>query len=142
VANYVIKADTGHPNITPALFHEYARQYLQCADSFKSGESYSPIPHFLVCRAIELELKVPHLELMSRDHVKDKYGHKLKKCYDDLPSNKKILDAAEYKELVLANDIYSKKGFEYVSAGDAVTALSKFPDLSLLRQIAFKLIGQ
>jgi hypothetical protein len=34
----------------------------------------------------------------------------------------------------------SPKGFEYVSIGDAVTALRDFPDLEVLRGIATKVI--
>jgi hypothetical protein len=77
----------------------------------------------------------------ARDAVKKEYGHNLKKSYDDLPTQNKTLDPAEYEVLVRANKIYDKpKGFEYVSIGDAVTALRDFPDLGVLRHIATKVV--
>ena len=142
--NHNIEAGTAHVNLSPTLFHQYARQYLQCKRSFKTDARYSPVPYFLVCRAIELELKAKHLESKTRAEVKKQYGHNLKKSYDDLPATEKNLDAAEYLELAHASDIYDipNKGFEYVSVGDAVTALKNFPDLAVLERIASKLIGQ
>ena len=141
VTNLVLTAEPGHFNLSPHLFHLYACQYLHCENTFQSEASYSPVPYFLLCRAIELEFKAQHLELKSRDQVKKEYGHDLKKSYDQLPTQNQILDAAQYEVLVHASKIYDKpKGFEYVSVGDAVTALQDFPDLGVLRGIANKVI--
>lgn len=75
--------------------------------------------------------------------MKKQFGHNLKKSYNSLPSSAKILDASEYAELVRANEIYDvpNKGFEYVSVGDAVTALKNFPNLAVLEAIAAKVVG-
>ena len=143
MANHVIKVGTAHINLSPTLFHEYARQYLECERAFQSASSYSPVPYFLVCRAIELELKAKHLESKSRVEVKKQFRHNLKKSYDALPASAKLLDAAEYTELGRASDIYDipNKGFEYVSVGDAVTGLRNFPSLAILKRIAAKVVG-
>ncbi len=143
MANIVITAETGHFNLSPILFHNYALQYLECCHSF-DAETNSPVPYFLVCRAIELELKAKHLESKLRPEVKQKYGHNLKKSYDELPNAEKVLDPVEYKELARASEIYDipNKGFEYVSVFDAVTGLKNFPDLAVLERIANKLVEE
>jgi hypothetical protein len=129
-------------NVSPALFHEYAVQYLHCRRSFTTSAAYSPVPYFLLCRAIELELKAKHLQSKSRAEVKMQYGHNLKKSYDELPSSAQSLAASEYTVLERASEIYDapKKGFEYVAVGDALTELKRFPDLSVLEHVAAKLI--
>lgn len=143
MTNYVLNAETGHINLSPTLFHRYARGYLECERAFRSVSQYSPVPYFLVCRAIELELKARHLESKSRSQVRKEFGHNLKKSYDSLPPAAKILDSSEYDELVRASVIYDipNKGFEYVAVGDAVTALENFPRLAVLQAIAAKVVG-
>ena len=141
MANIVLNVPTEHVNISPALFREFARQYLQCESSFVTDAPYSPVPYFLVCRAIELELKAKHLEAKSRLQVKKQYGHNLLKLYDQLPALSKTLEALERQELARASEIYDipNKGFEYVSVYDALTGLKHFPSLPLLKHIAAKL---
>ena len=144
MAVHVINATVGtfQINVSPGLFHEYAVQYLHCRRSFTSRAAYSPVPYFLLCRAIELELKAKHLQSKSRAEVKKQYGHNLKKSYDELPTGAKLLVGSEYTVLERASEIYDlpHKGFEYVAVGDALTELKRFPDLSMLEQIAAKLI--
>jgi hypothetical protein len=141
--NVTIEPQTGHVNLSPLMFHEYAIQYLLCMRSFTVNISYSPVPYFLLCRAIELELKANQLESKSRMQVQTLYGHNLQKLYEDLPHIQKILDKEECKVLVHASNIYNKpKGFEYVSVYDAVTGMKNFPELDVLEQIARKLIGK
>jgi len=144
MANITITPGTDHGNLSPTLFHAYAIQYLQCERSFTTDAKYSPVPYFLLCRAIELELKAKHLESKSRTEVKQQYGHNLTKSYDDLSSSNKTLDASEYTVLVHASKIYDvpNRGFEYVTVGDAGAGLKTFPDIAVLKQIAVKLIGQ
>jgi hypothetical protein len=143
VANHAISVGTAHVNLSPTLFHVYARQYLDCERSYQAAPDNSPVPYFLICRAIELELKAKHLESKSRAEVKKQFGHNLKKSYDSLPSPLQTLDAVEYTELCRASEIYDipNKGFEYVSVGHAVTQLKHFPDLGILKKVAIKLVG-
>jgi hypothetical protein len=142
VGNHVIKVGTAHVNLSPTLFHQYAIQYLACHRSFVTDAAYSPVPYFLLCRAIEFELKAQHLEFKSRAEVKNQYGHNIKRAYDDLPAPSQSLDTAEYSVLVNSSHIYANKGFEYVSIGHAVTNLQGFPELVALEHIASKLIEQ
>jgi hypothetical protein len=141
VANLVLTPDTGNINFSPHLFHQYSCDYLRCEKTFQSEARYSPIPYFLLCRAMELEFKAQHLQSKTRDEVKKEYWHNLEKSYDELPNGNHILDPSEYEVLVHANRIYDKpKGFEYVSIDDAVGALRGFPSLAALRGIATKVI--
>jgi len=146
MAVHVINAKVGtfQVNVSPALFHEYAVQYLHCRRSLTPRDVYSPVPYFLLCRAIELELKAKHLQSKSRAQVKKQYGHNLKKSYDELPSGAKLLSGSEYAILELASAIYDipNKGFEYVAVSDALSELQHFPDLGVLEKIAEKLIAE
>jgi hypothetical protein len=141
LATYVLIAEGAHYNVSPAQFHAYALQYMECRRSFTTRAKYSPVPYFLLCRAIELELKSRHLNSKSRSQVKKQYGHNLKKAYDELQPTDKILDSTEYNVLARASEIYDipNKGFEYVTVGDASTGLSAFPELSTLERIAERL---
>jgi len=130
-------------NASPTMFHVYALHYFECNQAFVNRHPFSPVPYFLLCRAIELELKSRHLESKSRKQVKKDYGHNLTKSYDALDPSEKILDMSEYAELVKASRIYDvpKKGFEYCSVYDAATGFKSFPALAVLDQIARRLLG-
>jgi hypothetical protein len=142
MSNYTIEAQTGHANISPALFHEFARQYLQCECAFQCDAPFSPVPYFLLSMAIELEFKSTHLETMDRDRVKKRFGHNLKKSYDALPAEKQTLNAEQYALLIHAGKIYmTEKGFEYVSVRHSITGLADFPDIDALRIVATKVIS-
>ena len=80
-----IHVPTGHLNVSPTMFHLFAAQYYRCKQTFQPQEPVSPVPYFLLCRAIELELKARHLESKSRKEVRADYGHNLKKAYRKLP---------------------------------------------------------
>ena len=140
MTNLIISPATAKLNLSESMFHKYARQYLECRKSF-TVESSSPVPYFLLSRAIELELKARLLSFKTRAELK-KHGHNLKKLYDLLLIEEKILNKFEYEELVKASEIYDipNKGFEYVSVYDAMTRLESFPDLLILNNIAEKLI--
>ncbi len=144
MANVTVSPATGHINLSPTLFHVYAKQYLECERSFTTEAKFSPVPYFLICRSIELELKARHLETKSRLEVKTKYGHNLTRSYNQLPTTDKILTADEFAVLEHASKIYDipNKGFEYVTVGDAVTGLRNFPDIRILKRIVLKLLRQ
>ncbi len=127
-------------NVSPYGFHMWARHYYKCKQDFISPDQFSPIPYFLLCRAIELEIKSKHLEHKYRSYVKEKYGHNLIKAYDKLETNFKILSEEEHEILAKANEIYMGKGFEYFNPYHAGLGYTIFPDLYTLDIIAGKLI--
>jgi hypothetical protein len=136
----VIHLPVINANLSPDAFHRFATHYYKCKNDFRSPHRFSPVPYFLLCRAIELELKARHLRYMGRNDVKDKYGHNLVKAYEALNSIEKILNNDELNTLVSANNIYKGKGFEYFEPEDALTAYKRYPDLQLLDSVAKKLI--
>ena len=126
-------------NLAPDAFRRWAEHYVQCESQFSAPQGFSPVPYFLLARAIELALKAKHLENLSQDQVKDRLGHYLDKAYEALAPQDKILNAKELKILRRTSNIYATKGFEYFEPGDALAAFSRYPDLTDLRAIAAKL---
>ena len=134
-------------NLSPDAFHIYAGHYYKCKQDFVSPDGYvSPLPYFLLCRAIELELKARLLQYWGQSDVKADFGHRLLDAYNvvdiynAMDARGQILSQSELTVLTKADAIYSKKGFEYFRPSDALTGFSEFPDLQMLDAIAKKLI--
>jgi hypothetical protein len=109
-ADIVITPQTIHVNLSPVGFRLWAQQFLACRRTFvPPAEGFSPVPFFLDCRAIELELKARHLESVTPKVVKDKYGHNLERSYQNLPKGEQTLSPAELRVLQAANNIYKAK---------------------------------
>lgn len=140
--NQIVRPGAIKANLSPDAFHRWATHYLKCRKDFQCPHKFSPVPYFLLCRAIELEIKAKHLKNMTQKQVKDKFWHDLTKAYDALDPAEKTLNQSEEDTLQVASTIYNdNKGFEYFSPGDALTGYKRFPDLALLDAIASKLIG-
>lgn len=127
-------------NLAPDAFHRWATHYQKCRMDFQCPHGFSPVPYFLLCRAIELEIKARHLKRMTQVEVKDKFGHNLEKAYDALDSAEKSLTQIEEDTLRRASKIYDDKGFEYFDPEAALKGYKGFPDLTLLDSIARKMI--
>ena len=128
-------------NLAPDAFTLWSKHYLKCEADFSAPEkTFSPVPYFLLCRAIELSLKATHLRGLSQGQVRDKFGHDLYKAYEALPTQQCTLDSAELQTLKIASDIYAGKGFEYFEPEHALTGFSCYPDLTQLRAVAVKLV--
>ena len=118
-----------------------ARHLIKCKEDFRSPDSYfSPIPYFLLCRAIELAIKSRHLRLKRREDVKDEFGHCIFEAYSALDKNDRPLTLSQVKVLRQASPIYAGKGFEYLDPDDAMTGYKRFPRLAVLEEIAKKLV--
>ena len=128
-------------NLSPDAFHRWATHYYKCKQDFKPPHPFSPVPYFLLCRAIELEIKARHLAAKKQSQVKTEYGHNIMRAYEHLDREHKILSDNELEVLKRANEIYSAKGFEYFMPMDALTGYSRYPDLQSLDEIVRKLIG-
>ncbi|WP_163831885.1 hypothetical protein [Spartinivicinus ruber] len=136
----MITIKCAYVNLSPDAFQLWANHYYKCKQDFQSPSKFSPVPYFLLCRSIELTLKARHLHGDTKKAVKDKFSHNLKKCYDALKEDFKLLNKDEYKVLKFANKIYSKKGFEYFNAEHAIKGYKNYPELNKLDVIAKKLI--
>jgi hypothetical protein len=128
-------------NLSPDVFHRYAGHYYKCKQDFVCpDDGSSPVPYFLLCRAIELQIKARHLKRLTQEEVKDEFGHRLLKAYKALDAQEQVLSQSEVEVLTAADQIYSDKEFEYFRQEDALTGSSRFPDLDKLDTIAKKLI--
>lgn len=127
-------------NLSPMAFRKWARQYYECAIPLLSRTEFSPVPYFLLCRAIELELKAEHLEIKRQPEVKSSFGHHLVKSYLALPRHLQVLVIAELDLLKQADSIYSSKGFEYFNPEHALRGYSQYPNLAALDEVVQKLL--
>jgi hypothetical protein len=121
-------------------FHRWATHYYKCRQDFQCLHPFSPVPYFLLCRAIELVLKSKHLEDKRQPEVKNEFGHNLVKAYRALPVEAQQLSEDKFSILERASAIYSSKGFEYFNPEDALTGYSRFPDLAALDDITKQLL--
>jgi hypothetical protein len=136
-----IVAQGFNANLSPDAFHIYATHYYKCKRDFTPPDDYfSPIPYFLLCRAIELEIKARHLKRLTQKEVKNRFRHHLLKAYKALDAQEQILSQSEVEVLTAADQIYGDKEFEYFRQEDALTGSSRIPDLDMLDTIAKKLI--
>jgi hypothetical protein len=93
----------------------------------------SSLPYFLLCRAIELELKARLLRYWRQSHVKRDFGHSLLgaynvvDAYNALDAQEQILSQSELAVLTEADAIYSRKGFEYFVPTDTLTVFLGIP---------------
>ena len=138
--NQVIRVPSVEVNLSPFAFHMSATHYYKCRQDFQSPDNFSPVPYFLLCRSIELELKSVHLRHKRQKQVKKEFGHDLIKSYEALDPPEQILNASESDALKNANVIYAGKGFEYFVPIDALTAYYRYPVLEDLDSIAKKLL--
>ena len=136
----ILHAQGFFANLSPMAFRKSARQYYACAIPLLSGTEFSPVPYFLLCRAIELELKAEHLETKRQHEVKDDFGHHLVTSYKALPDHRQVLGTTELELLKQADGIYSRKGFEYFNPEHALRGYSQYPNLASLDAVARKLL--
>ena len=137
-----IQVEGFEANLSPDAFHIYAMHYYKCKRDFTPPDDYfSPIPYFLLCRAIELEIKARHLKRLTQREVKDKFRHHLLRAYEALDVQEQILSQNELAVLKTADELYIKTDLAYFDPVHALTAFSQFPDLDRLDTIAKKLIS-
>jgi hypothetical protein len=139
VDDAIVGAGAIEVNLSPDAFHRWATHYYKCYKDFHSPHKFSPVPYFLLSRAIELELKSRHLTTMRQSQVKAEFGHDISAAYLALDGADQVLDATEATVLHQASSIYASKGFEYFNPVDALSGYSKFPDLGIMDRIAVKL---
>jgi hypothetical protein len=139
--NYKLTPETGFINFSALAFRRWAVHYYKCRHDFVTPHKFSPVPYFLLCRAIELELKARHLEKKRQPEIRRTFRHRIKSAYLALPKRQQILDTEEFGVLKQANAIYASKGFEYIQPRDALTAYKRFPNLDALDRLAKKLLG-
>lgn len=139
--HHVLHAPTIHFNLSPVAFRRWARHFRACRLTFASPDpGFSPVPYFLNCRALELELKARHLETATQVQVMEGFGHDLDRAYLALPAEQRSLTPTELRVLRRANHMYKSKGFEYFNVQEAITGFPHLPDLVALDAIVEKLV--
>jgi hypothetical protein len=145
--NIIIRPETGHYNMTPFGFHKYTSDYFIAANNWTKNilkEGYSPVPYFLYSRSIELGLKAYLLAKKQSLTSVIKCSHDLMKALNKAKLNS--LDSFvntssdDEKHIILANNIYSEKGFEYFYIINHVSGKEKFPNISVLHNYSEKLL--
>lgn len=127
-------------NLAPDAFGKWSRHFFKCESDFQSPDLFSPVPYFLLARAIELALKSIHLKSHDQLKIKMDYWHDLFKVFNELPNGVLSLNSSEVGLLSVVSDIYKSKGFEYFEPEDALTGFSRYPDLQGLRCLAKKIV--
>ncbi len=145
--NVVMKAQTGHINLSPLGFHRYASEFLRAANSFKCGDSFSPVPYYLRCRVIELALKAFLLAKgFPKNDLKEKLGHNLENALNSATElglqSEVAIKSEEAEEIKKANVYYADKGFEYFQVTKAVTGYPELPDLKILADVSSRLVSE
>lgn len=134
-------------NLSPLGFHRYASHFLAAARSAPPAHGFSPVGYYLYSRAIELVLKAFLLERgMTKAELKKRaLGHDLLRVLakaDELGLATRVeVTDAEREEIRKANDYYADKEFEYFNVISAVTGYSKLPNLTVMDQLAQRLVS-
>jgi hypothetical protein len=143
--NIVVTPDTGFMNISPDGFHKWATEFIECRKTLNTTltKNVSPVAYYLLCHAIELEIKARLLRSSNnfkpRD-LKNQYGHRLIDAYNALDTSDKVLTKTEIETLKVINQIYKDKGFEYFTPVNVFIVFQRLLDIKLLDHIASKLI--
>ena len=136
-----MRASTVVVNISPLGFHRYASDFLAAADGVTPRKGFSPVPYYLVCRALELGLKAFLLaKRYDKGRLRGALGHDLIRCLS--AANSLGLEEAcsisdeQVREIRKANAYYKSKGFEYFEAVKAFTGYRDLPDIEVLKGLA------
>ena len=142
---YALNAEVAIIRISPFGFHKYAEDYYLAAKRWRNSEKYSPVPYFLYCRSIELELKAFLLAKGENvSWIKEKLGHNLVRAL--IKAKQYSLDdfvktsLVEENQIDIANGYYNSKGFEYFFVPNHAEGLKKLPKLDVLQNYSEKLL--
>src|SRR3712207_5814924 len=98
--------------LRPSAYHTWAKHWYKCKQDFEPpDDTFTPLPFFLLCRAIELQLKAWLLERKKVDELNEGIRHDLKKAYKQLNSQQQVLSPDEYEVLSKMSDIYKAQDF-------------------------------
>ena len=142
-----MRAESGHINVTPFGFHQYASDFLQAARPFPRSSRFSPAPYYLLYLSIELSLKAFLLTRgATKTELKRNLGHDLDRLLARAKSSglEQHTPVSPYEEQIQkANEYYNKptRGFEYFDITTAVTGCRDLPDLFSLDELASQLVS-
>jgi hypothetical protein len=129
------------------MFQQYAAEYLVAAAAVPVKATHSPVPYFLLSRAIELGLKcflraqrVPVRELKYRPLGHDLVGLHERAKVEGL-SQVLVLSQQQVTVLADVNAYYGVKDFEYLPMFKAIKGFPGLPALASLRALATDIVS-
>ena len=121
----VVQVGTVTVKMSPVGFALYAEEFLKAGESIpedsqaRGNTTFTPVPYYMFCRALELILKAFLLTKdRTPDELKNRYGHDLEKLWQeasDLGFSAVVGACAPSFEadVASANSYYKGKAFEY-----------------------------
>ncbi len=131
----VVSVGTATFRMNPVGFAIYAEQFLKAAQSVPKSSEFTPVPYYLLCRALELILKA---FLLAEGHglteLKDRYHHDLQALWkaarkEGLSEVVSSLPAEIESDIALANSYYKGKAFEYFDSRRWAHGYEELPPL-------------
>ena len=127
-------------NLSPLGLHMWADQHFDNYQDHRRRESCSLVPHLLLCRVIELELKAWHAQQTKSPAIKDTFGHDLLGSYRALPAKYRILSPDEGRLLTRVSKAYSSTDFAHVGVAHPEKGCQPRFELVRLEALARKLM--
>jgi hypothetical protein len=121
----VVRVGTATVRMSPVGFALYAEEFLKAGESIaahsqaRGNTTFTPVPYYMFCRALELILKAFLLaKHRSLDELKSRYRHDLEKLWREanglgLSAVVGTCTQSFEADLASANSYYKGKAFEY-----------------------------
>lgn len=143
-AVHVLKVENIEVHVDGYWLRHYATDFLAAAESFEvPSNRFSPVPYYLICHSIELSLKSFLFSAGYKRKDRKKLNHDLEKALnaaEDRGLGEHIeISEDERESLKKANNLYSKKEFEYFESLATIYDPHDF-DLQILALLAHRLL--
>jgi len=144
----VVEVGTATVRMDPVGFAIYADQFLLASSAIPADGKYSPVPYYLLCRALELILKALLLAKgRSLTALKDTFGHNLDALWnaaltEGLSELIKPLPPTAEADLAKANAYYKGKAFEYFDFSRWANKYEGLPPLDRLRELTTLVVSK
>jgi hypothetical protein len=148
----VVQVGTVTVKMSPVGFALYAEEFLKAGESIpadsqaRGNTTFTPVPYYMFCRALELILKAFLLTKdRTLDELKNRYGHNLEKLWrgaSDLGLSEVVGACAPSFEadLASANSYYKGKAFEYFDFRRWARGYQGLPPLPRFRDEVRKIV--
>jgi hypothetical protein len=150
----VVQVGTATVRMSPVGFALYAEEFLKAGESIpehsqaRGNTTFTPVPYYLFCRALELILKAFLLaKHRTLDELKNRYRHDLEKLWreaNQLALSEVVGTCAPFFEADLAsvNSYYKGKAFEYFDFRRWAKGYEGLPPLDRFRDEVKKIVDK
>lgn len=151
-SSIVVQVGTATVRMSPVGFALYAEEFLKAGESIpahsqaRGNTTFTPVPYYMFCRALELILKAFLLAKdRSLDELRSRYRHDLEKLWreaNDLGLSAVVGTYAPSFEADLAsvNSYYKGKAFEYFDFRRWAHGYQGLPPLDTFREEVGKIV--